>query len=150
MIIDRLENAAIYASLCERMAKGLEYLRNTDFRGLEDGRHEIEGDEIYAMVMGYKTEPAGEGVWEAHRRYTDIQYMVSGAERMGYANLSDLSVKDAYDENKDALFLEGVGSFFVVREGAFAVFGPEDAHMPGMALAQPESVRKVVVKVRVD
>jgi len=47
------------------------------------------------------------------------------------------------------LLLEGDGSYLVVKEGCFVVFFPEDAHMPALAVTQPEKVKKVIVKVRV-
>ena len=149
MILDRLENAGQYRALGPGLAKGLAFLAETGFCGREDGRIAIEGDDLYAILMSYKTRPSEEGRWEAHRKYLDIQCVLAGAERIGWANLGELEPDGEYDPDKDALFLHGVGSFFAAKAGTFAVFGPQDAHMPGLALGPPALVRKVVVKVKV-
>ena len=151
MIIDRLSNGEYYKGLGKKLDQGFAFLAETDFCGLEDGRIDIDGDALYAILSAGATKPAGDGVWEAHRKYIDIQYVIAGAERMGWAPVEELEPKGEYDPEKDALFLEGVGSFFLVKEGCFAVFGPHDAHMPGLSVgAQPALARKAVVKVKVD
>ncbi|MBI2194221.1 MAG: YhcH/YjgK/YiaL family protein [Planctomycetes bacterium] len=150
MILDSLQHWKSYASYASRMAAGFEYLEKTNLPGLAPGRHAVQGDDVYAVVQEMKTKPREQGKWEAHRRYIDIQYVFAGLERMGYANLDDLKVTHPYEEKDDYLLLEGDGSFFLVRPGQFAVFGPQDAHMPGLAPDAPGTVRKVVVKVRMD
>ena len=150
MIIDKLTNASLYHGLAPRIAAGLRYLRETDFTKMPAGKYEIAGPELYALVNDYQTKPAKEGSWEAHRRFVDIQYLVSGTERMGYAELDDLEVVEPYDEPRDFIKLKGTGQLVVVRAGAFVLFGPRDAHMPNLALAKPEAVRKVVVKAAVE
>lgn len=149
MILDELAHAALYAPVGKGIAGALEFLANADLAGMDEGMHHIEGDQIYAMVLDYNTKPRNQCVWEAHRRYLDVQYIVSGVERMGCADLDRMTPVGDYDEAKDVLFLEGEGSFFILRAGAFAIFAPHDVHMPGIAVAEPEPVRKVVVKVLV-
>jgi len=147
MIIDVLRNGRIYAELGPRLVAALDYLRR-DFSGVAAGRHEIDGGNVYALVQEYQTKPP-HGRWEAHRKYIDVQFVVSGAERMGWAHLRDLRVSEKYDESKDALFLQGEGNLLEMRAGMFAIFWPEDAHMPGLAIGEPGPVKKVVVKVLV-
>lgn len=150
MIIDKRKNAYLYFTLGERLAAGLRYLQETNLARVEPGRHEIDGTNVYAIVMEYDTEPAEECFWEAHRRYIDIQYVVSGVERMGYANLDRLETDDLYDEETDILKLKAEGDMLVVPAGHFVIFYPHEAHMPGVALDEPQLVKKAVVKVRVD
>ena len=148
MIIDAIGNASLYYRLGRRIEAGLRFLETRDFSKMQPGRYDIEGDACYALVQDYETKPRPpQAGWEAHRKYVDIQYVVSGIERIGYANLEDMRVSAAYDESKDALFLEGKGDFLLVRAGTFLIFGPQDAHMPGLAEVDPSPVRKVVVKV---
>jgi YhcH/YjgK/YiaL family protein len=150
MIVDRIENAGWYHGLGSRLTAALEFLRATDLSALTPGRHEIGGDEVYALAMSYRTKPAAEGSWEAHRRYLDVQYVVEGVERMGYAPISELKTTQPYDAKADCVRLAGEGSFLTVQPGTFVLFGPADAHMPGVAVTAPAAVRKVVVKVRVE
>jgi YhcH/YjgK/YiaL family protein len=149
MVIDTLANAATYASVHPGIEKALGYLASRDFSRVEPGRYDIDADNCFALVQRYYTRPIETGRWEAHRKYIDVQYVAVGCERMGYADLDALTVAEGYDESKDATMLEGEGSFFLARQGTFAVFYPRDAHMPGIAVGKVGPVVKVVVKVRV-
>ena len=130
-----------------RIEAALRYLQDTDFRQIDPERYAIDGDQVYAMVQEYDSKPKAEGFWEAHRKYLDVQYVAAGAEHMGYAPATTL-LAGAYEEENDFVKLEGEGEFFLLREGFFCILAPQDAHMPGMAIDQPEPVKKVVVKVQ--
>jgi YhcH/YjgK/YiaL family protein len=148
MVIDQLKNAHHYYKLGEGIAAALRYLQNTDPTKVEPGRYVLDGDDLYAMVQQYETKPKAQGFWEAHRKYLDVQYVAQGTEHMGFAPLSQLRPQP-YDEEKDFLKAEGEGEFLTMRAGTFMILGPDDAHMPGMAVSGPQPVRKVVVKVRI-
>ena len=148
MIVDRLKNAALYGS-GGKLARALDWLASADLTKLQPGRVEIDGAELYALAQTYQTRLRENRQFEAHRRYIDVQYVAEGTEQMAYAHLSALKSAVPYDAEKDIEWLDGEGSFIVVPAGAFAVFFPEDAHIPGVAIGKPAGVRKVVVKVRV-
>jgi YhcH/YjgK/YiaL family protein len=154
MILDHIEHAAMYRALGPRIAAALDYLRQTDFSKMADGRHELDGDRLIAILQHYRTRPHSEIIWEAHRRYVDVQYIVAGTEQMGYAGLRpDLPVKQAYDETKDFAFYDAQGALFEVKSGNFAIFAPQDVHAPGLAAGSPPTpaeMFKVVMKCRVD
>jgi YhcH/YjgK/YiaL family protein len=149
MIADYISNAGLYMNISGRISKALKYLQSTDFSVSESGRHDIEGDDVFALIQKYETMPVADGKWEAHKNYIDIQYIVSGTEQIGYANVNDLSITEAYDETKDAMLLKGSGDMITCKKGVFMILFPEDAHMPGRSIDNPEEVKKVVVKVRV-
>ncbi|MFM8877390.1 MAG: YhcH/YjgK/YiaL family protein, partial [Anaerolineae bacterium] len=50
MIIDRIENAALYFPLHLLFKQAFEYLRQIDIHSIPVGRHEVDGDAIYALV----------------------------------------------------------------------------------------------------
>ena len=89
MIIDKIENSNIYKNFGERITKAFDYIRSTDLKNLQQGKYEIEGKNIFAMISEYQTKPESEGKLEAHKKYIDVQYVISGEERMGYAPLDD-------------------------------------------------------------
>ncbi|MFA7159278.1 MAG: YhcH/YjgK/YiaL family protein [Kiritimatiellia bacterium] len=149
MIFDHIDNAARYESIGAGIAEAFRFLRAPGLETLASGRHEIGKNGLYAMVSEYATRPAEGARWEAHRRYTDIQYISSGSEAIGCQCVSRLKVVTPYEAEKDALFLEGTGSRLVLTPGFFAVFFPEDGHQPGLSATRPETVRKIVVKVPV-
>lgn len=150
MIVDRLGNRAVDAHLPSRVRQALEYLRTTDMAAVALGRHELDGDRLFALVQEYNTRPPDACVWEAHRRYIDVQYVVRGSERMGHARLGQLAEREAYDPARDVAFFEPGDTFVTVPAGTFAIFGPDDVHAPCGAVAAPSPVRKVVVKAAID
>jgi YhcH/YjgK/YiaL family protein len=150
MIIDRLANQSPLYQLPPRLARALDYLRNTDLRSVATGRHDLDGDALFALVQDYTTRGPQECVWEAHRRYIDVQFVAAGVERIGYAVLSEMRERDAYDAARDVTFFEPGNDFVLLRAGMFAILGPEDVHSPGHIAGSPVHVRKVVVKAGVD
>ena len=149
MIIDNLTNASLYYGVSSSLKKALEFLQKTDFETMKPGRYEIDGDNVYAMVQQYETKPLEQGIWEAHKKYIDVQYVVTGSEIIGYRYIEGMKVTKEYDQSADCLLLGGEGDFFKVVAGFFAVFTPKDAHMPCIAATLPAEVKKVVVKVAV-
>jgi YhcH/YjgK/YiaL family protein len=154
MILDRLENAALYRNLSANIAKALEYLAKTNFAELSIGRHAIDGDAVFAIVQRYDPKPTADAQWEAHRKYLDVQFVAQGVERMGYAPLcDDLKIRQAYDSEKDLMFYETAGDLFELRAGSFALLFPTDVHAPCLAheTTRPgDQVLKVVVKCRME
>jgi len=150
MILDKLENAGVYASISPRLARGLAILSDESLSKKKDGRYEVEGSDIYYTVQRYTTKPASEGRLEAHRIYIDIQFIISGQEMLGYAPLDGLKERAPYDARKDIVFYDlpaGAG-MVTLKAGMFAIFFPQDAHAPCLQAAGPENVMKIVVKVR--
>lgn len=147
MICDQLKNASFYEQTHPRFKKAFEYLQKTDFTKAAEGKYEIDGQNIYAIVQEYMTKLPAEGRWEAHRRYMDIQYVVTGEEFIGYASLDSMEAGE-YNEEKDIVFLEGKGSMIPVPAGSFMLLAPQDVHKPQIAIHAPQKVKKVVVKVK--
>ena len=82
-------------------------------------------------------------VWGENARH------VRGVELIGVTQSSKLKVTEPYDAAKDIMFYaRGDGDFITLRAGMFAVFGPQDAHMPSLAAKGSDIVRNVVVKVQ--
>lgn len=146
MVLDRLSHAAVYAGLSPILQRAMHYLRLTDWRLRAIGRHDFEGDDLFAIVSDYQTRPEADVPWEAHRRYIDVQYVDSGVERIGHADLATL-VAGPYDEIRDLVSADGTGTLVTLTAGAFVILWPHEAHRPGIALEEPVAVRKVVLKV---
>ena len=148
MIIDIIENSELYKSLHSRFTKAFAFISKTNFSKLDDGKYEIENEDIFAMVQEYNTKDKKDAKLEAHRKYIDIQYIHSGVELIGVATFKD-QVPITDDTVKDIAFYKGDASFIKLEAGMFAIFFPDDLHMPGIREAQSVKVKKVVVKVRV-
>lgn len=150
MILDQLSKAALYRSLHARFGLAFDYLAATALTSLPSGKQTIQGDELFALVNDYSTQPQEKCRFEAHRRYIDIQLMVRGIERIGVANLAAMSDDEPYVAERDVAFFRGSGDLITLAQGTFAIFFPHDAHQPGVAVAEPVQCRKVVVKVLIS
>lgn len=148
MIIDKIANSHLYTNISERISKSFEYIKATDLKTLPAGKYPIDGDNIFALVSEYKTKLEQEGKLEAHKKYIDVQYVIEGEELMGYAPLGNQKIIEPYKEENDIVFFTGDKSFTKVSEGMFAIFFPEDVHMPGISTGKISDVKKLVIKVR--
>ncbi len=146
MILDTLENADLYKNLDANLTLGLEYLKKTDFSKLEMGKYEIKGNEVFAILQAYNTKAEADCKLEAHKKYVDIQYMVSGKEIMGVVPFDNQKITKDLPDN-DVTFFEGTGEPILVNEGSFTVFFQTDVHAPGIKVTTSEKIIKVVVKV---
>ena len=83
MILARLEQADRYLALHPDFAAAFGFLRSQPLNDLPLGRIEIAGA-MYTTVCRSPTRQRSEARLEAHRRYIDIQYLISGVEEMGW------------------------------------------------------------------
>ncbi len=149
MIVDLLDNDAVYAASGDSLRRAFDFLAAADFPAMASGRHDIDGERVFALVQRYETKPGDTCVWEAHRRYIDVQFLAQGIETVGYAPIGTLRTTKPYTAEGDCELFAGAGDHLTLRAGMFAVFFPADAHMPCMTAGSPTQVLKVVVKVAV-
>lgn len=150
MIFDLLANTAYYEAFSPRLKRAFDFLKQTDLEALSAGKHMISGEEIFASVDEYESKQKSDCKWEAHRKYLDIQVLIHGCEKIGVSLLRDggsMKAKGDYNPEKDVQFFSGEGDEITIRPGMFAVFFPEDVHMPKIACEGPEKIKKIVVKV---
>lgn len=149
MIVDKIENAKMYSPLHSKFELAFDYLRNTDFSNVTPGRHEVDGDEVFAMVNEYETKEIDEATrLEAHREYIDIQYMFSGVETLGITTKFDQEPTKEYDLKNDYLLYHEDFNSICLEQGMFSILFPDDLHVPGLLHLKSQRVKKVVVKVR--
>ncbi len=105
MIFDKIENSALYENISPLIKRAFEYLKQTDFSQLENGKHVIEGDSLFAIMQEYDTKNDGDAKLEAHQKYIDVQYIISGEECIGIRPLINQHPCKEYDaENDYALY----------------------------------------------
>jgi YhcH/YjgK/YiaL family protein len=147
MIVDTLEKSENYLSLHPRFKAAFDFLKSTDLQALPEGRLELDGSNLFALTQCYQTKPVAEGKLEAHRKYIDIQVVVSGEEYIGYAPLTGQAPVDPFNTEKDIGFYHGEANLIKITAGMFAIFYPHDAHLPCRQIQGPCAVKKIVVKV---
>lgn len=150
MIVTDLKHIDHQACITTALKKAIDFLRRPDIGNMADGRVDIDGDRVFALVQRYETIITDVPRFEYHRKYIDIQYIVSGEEVMGWAPAEQMTVTEAYDGNRDICFgtvPEGEMTPVYLKGGKLAVLYPEDGHAPKLAAGRSSFVSKIVVKV---
>ena len=119
---------------------------------MPEGRHDIDGDKLYAQVADVVTEPPELRRFELHSEYIDIHLVLAGVEHQLYA-------REPMSDNKGLLedrLAEGDVAFYshpdvshgvALRGGEYAIYLPGELHCPCCSLSTPTKVRKVVFKI---
>jgi biofilm protein TabA len=148
MIYDLLENANRYIHLHEGFDNAFAFLRRPDLQELAADRYDIDGDRVFAIVAKAPGRRREEGRLEVHGKYIDIQMLLAGTDQMGWKPASQCRKPSGpYDPDGDIRFFDDPPvAWFPVEPGMFAIFFPEDGHLP---LVSPGEIHKVIVKVAV-
>jgi len=148
MVLDVLENAHRYEALNTWFAHAFEFLMRPDLKELPVGKYEIDHEHVSAMVSQGPGRKKEDALLEAHDKFIDIQLVLAGNDTMGWKPRS-LCTKPSgeCDQKADVqLFGDEPDAWLTIKSGAFAIFFPEDAHMPSVSSGH---IHKVVVKVAV-
>ncbi|MEO9070520.1 MAG: YhcH/YjgK/YiaL family protein [Ginsengibacter sp.] len=149
MIIDILPNAGKYFCIHPLFEKAFEYINSINLAEIATGNYEIQGDKLRSIVSNNpgKTEEESLAKFECHNKYIDIQFCISGNEKIGWKPRQSCILKKAdYDEEKDVTFYKDQPDmYFKLTSLQFAIFFPEDVHAP---MIGKEKIKKVVIKVK--
>lgn len=150
MILDSLDNASKYDCLHPLFAKAFEYISGVNIDAIEDGKYEIDGDRLRAIVSNKKGMTAAESTakFECHDKNIDIQVCIRGIEKIGWKPRGSCSEqRGEYNAEKDVVFYnDPPDTYFELRDGQFAIFYPEDVHAP---MIGEGLIKKMVIKVKV-
>ena len=148
MILDNLNNSNKYTALHPLFKKAFHYLKSFDPLKIDEGKHDIEGDKLFALVSKHEDYKLNT-ILEAHKRYIDIQFLYSGTDIIGWKELEKcMQLQVAFDKTKDVVLYKDKPDFaFKLNAGCFTILYPEDAHSPLMG---SENLIKVVLKVELE
>ena len=153
MIFSKLTAKDPLTAYPKAIRQALEFIQKTDWKAIENGKHPIDGDKMFANVMDMTTRPFEGSHPEIHEKYIDLMYWPEGGEKIGAAPYLGVEpILESRPEN-DIAFLASVDgeSVLTATEGCFGVFFPWDAHRPGLFLGDGPAVsRKCVVKISVE
>lgn len=150
MLVSDLDHIDHQIAVAPGLQKAFAFLRSDNIHGLPDGRVEIDGDRVFAIAQRYETMIADAPKFECHRKYIDVQFIVSGEEIIGWVPLERMTITETYDADRDICFgtaVKGAWTPLHLRAGQLAVLWPEDGHAPKLASGAPSPVMKIVVKV---
>lgn len=150
MIIDDLLMAKKYYGLHCLFRKAFEHLRELDWKSLEVGRYELQGEDLFYMVMVGPPVSRQSAIarFECHNKYIDIQLCISGHETFGWKPRRYCQALTTDSKGSDNNFATALpDSYFQLKEGQFVIFFPDDVHAAMMGRSR---IKKIVVKVRLD
>jgi len=150
MIYDKIKNIELYKGLSDDIYAGLKYLKEMS-PDIAPGTYEVN-PRVKAIVSEYTTKTINENGYEAHQKNIDIQYLLKGTEKIACLPVDELQETQPYNPDTDAAFYESnlrPSTSDLRPLTSFALFFPQDAHMPQLCIDTPEEVKKVVIKVKI-
>lgn len=153
MIVCDLDELRQQVVLTPNMKTAVGFLETSGRSELAEGRVVVDGEKVYVEVQAYDSVERDTERFEGHRKYIDIQFVVSGEEIISWTSMKNVTETKAYDAEHDYwLGSAPADKITEVRLGAgqLAVLYPSDPHAPRKAIGSASPVRKLVVKVAVD
>lgn len=152
MIVAKLKDAADYRGIHPMLDRALGYLNEEFLRTVGTETTHMDGQNLYATLNVFETQPDEKGFFEAHRDYLDIHVVLAGEERMDIADTADLTLDAAASKPENDFYAysdkDPAHQSIILRQGDFLVAFPADAHRVKGQVSGPCEVRKVVFKIR--
>ena len=138
---ERLMNNPYYA-------KAIEYIRTHDLNALENGRHELDGDNLFVNIVDGKMRPVTDARLEVHDVYIDVQVPLSKGETYGIKPRVECVSQDGEMNTVDDIMFydDPIVQTMSAEAGEIVTFAPDMAHAP---LIGEGVIHKAIFKVRV-
>lgn len=154
MIIAPIPHFTRYQHLNPLFPQVTEFLKRQGWQGLSEGKHPLQGDDLFVIMESGTTKDRAARRFEGHRTYIDVQVNLEGGETMDWTSVHGLSVEDDFTPDGDIRFFASQDlphSRLRVAPGWLTVFFPEDAHRPSLPFVddQPAAYVKAIFKVRI-
>jgi len=150
MYLGDLDNWALHRlALHPAFDRAIAHLQGLDLAALAPDRYPLE-ESMFLLIQEMKTRPQEATRPEAHVRNADIQLLVAGTERYGFALPSPTHeiLDDRRDTHDIAFYAPPTNEHCVdLKPGMFAIFLPGELHRPCCAVDKPAAIRKAVVKI---
>ena len=148
MIVDTLKNATKYFSVHPLFERAFEYIKQIDLANAPDGKFDIaEGLKAIFSNKAGMTAETSVSKFECHNKHIDIQLCIQGVETIGWRPREKCVIENGgYNPEKDVqLYNEVPDMYFILTDGQFAIFFPEDVHAPMIGEGE---IKKLVIKVK--
>lgn len=125
------------------------FMKNNDMEKMAPGKYQIDGDNVFATITEDSTKNFDKTSWESHRNYIDLQYVITGEEKIGVCPVSNSTVTKKYNEKNDVTNYSAEGKIYDAKPGTFFLFFPSDAHRPRITPGGNKVDKKLVIKIKV-
>lgn len=145
MLVSSLKNHKKILKFFPQLDIVFDFLKKEISAKASDGKIIINKD-IYAVIQTCLPKPKNEQVLEKHKKYIDLQYVISGKEKIGwkYFDKNFTTLKKYNSKNDISFYSDKPETFIHLKKGEFAIFFPEDTHAP---LCCDKPVKKCIVKI---
>jgi biofilm protein TabA len=147
--IDQEEFAKQYHSNKVYWDEAFAFMKENDLATLKPGKYPIDGTNVYASITEKPSMEFNDSLWEGHRKYNDIHYVIEGKEKFGIAPVSSATVTKDFENTKDDIgYRTNKGKYYIGDRSTFFIVFPINAHLHGINSEVPGMVKKLVIKVR--
>ncbi len=151
MIHGRIEELSRYIEDIPGAAVIEEFIAKCFLEDVPPGKYEINDEIIFISVDEYEIFAGEDKRLEAHEVYADSQCIISGHEKIGYGQFTEMEPVTEYDPLRDIAFYSGSGDFQEMKAGDFMILLPGETHKPCVTDGdKPSAVKKAVVKIKGD
>lgn len=111
----------------------------------------LDGERVYINAFQFDTKKQEDCVFECHKRYLDVHYLVSGTECIELADSALLVARGEYDEKADFFLLDGEKTReYQLQKGDALLCYPWEAHKVGIAPGVCLPLKKLVAKILIS
>ena len=152
MIYDNIKNYKRYKDIYG-IGKVLETIANLDKSATITEPIIIEDKRVFINPVSLTSKNPDDCIYESHKKYIDIHYIVSGCEGISVQSTDKLTLSEDFFDDKDIGFYKAQENVtFYLHEGDFLICYPGEAHMVAMKEknSEPAAIKKFVGKVIED
>ena len=148
MIFAKLSQLPRYTTLHPLFPQVLDFIQQNEILALTAGVYPILGEDLFVIVEKVSGRSREAAKLECHRRYIDIQLVLSGVDEMGWRAVADCRQPiDEFNTTRDIQFFDDTPSAWIATPpDTFCLFFPDDAHAP---LVSTGEIHKLIFKIAV-
>ena len=129
------------------------FLKTHDLKTLPPGKYNIDSGNVFATIWEGIPKIKDSVLWEAHRNFNDLQYVISGKAEMGITAIYDpnkkITVPYSKEEDIEHFIVSKGDQYYPADSITFFIFSPKEIHRPAIQINGDKPIKKIVIKVRV-
>lgn len=148
--MNKNEESIEMKGLNEKIEWAVSFISSINAENLNVGKYEVNA-EFYYLIQEYEAINAEESVYESHREHIDIQWLVSGQEKLYITDVCNLTPISAYKKELDVINYEPSDNLtsLILSKGGYVVLFPKDAHRVEQIDGRKCKIKKVVGKLKI-
>lgn len=149
MIFTTISKLSNYIPLIPNLEKVCKELEKASLMTLDEGRYDLLGDDVFYMINLYKSSCENDKNYEYHKKYIDVQVMLSGQELCLWSkDETSLNKEDFLEKDISFKRIKKEDAKLILSSHDVAIFFPGELHKPGLDYNYREINRKIVFKIK--